>query len=503
MPNLAAIDVGSNAIRLTVGSVDRDQQLTILQNLRESVRLGQDVFSGGTISDVTLDKAADAFARFKDAIDRHGVNWTRAVGTSALREAMNRDIFLDRIMQRCGIEIAVIGTEEEARLIHLAVVEAVNLKNRTAILIDIGGGSAEVTLSSDGNILSTESYRMGAVRLLQVLEGKNQAERKFTQLVREYVDATRQRLKREIGDKKIKLCVGTGGNIETLGLLRKEFLDKDRDTVIAVDELDTIVRKLQSLTYEDRIGQLRLRPDRADVIVPAAIILQHIVKISGVTEVTIPKVGLKDGVLIDMKNELYGEKKHAYRDQVLAAALQVGRKYHFDEEHGLVVSRLAVKLFDETRALHNLSLDDRLLLEVAALLHDIGSFISMADHHKHTHYLISETPVVGLRPSQMAIVANVARYHRKSFPKPQHEPYRILPAKDRVLVSKLAAILRLGDAMDNEHAGKVRSFSIDFKKPKFIISLEGDDDLLLEKWALMKKAEMFEELFGLKVSVQD
>ncbi len=503
VPTLAAIDIGSNAIRLAIASVESDRKITPIENLREAVRLGHDAFSTAVICDATIEQTSEAFSRFKESIDLHGVSWSKALATSALREAMNRDKVLDRIAQASGIEVSVIGPEEEARLIHLAVSDKINLKNRTAMLVDIGGGSTEVTLVADGSIISTESYKMGAVRLLQVLEGKKQGERKFNQLVREYVDATRERLKREIGKKEIDLCVGTGGNIESLGILRKELLKKDRDTAIDVEDLDTLVRKLQALSYEERIQQLRLRPDRADVIVPASIILQHIVRVSGVKDVLVPKVGLKDGILLDMIGELYGEKKHAYRDQVLASALQVGRKYFFDEQHGANVARYAVQLFDQTRTIHNLTLEHRLILEVAALLHDIGNFISMTDHHKHSHYLLTATPVIGLSQSQMAILSNVARYHRKSFPKPAHDPFRVLSQKDRVLVSKLAAILRLADAMDNEHAGKVTSFAVEYRKPRMAIALKGDGDLLLEKWALMKKAEMFEEVFGVKVSVAD
>ena len=236
MPNLAAIDVGSNAIRLAISSVDGDRKLTSLENLREPVRLGQDVFSKGTISDETLQQSIEAFGRFKEAIDRNGVKWSRAVATSALREAMNRDMFIDRITQRCAIEIAVIEPEEEARLIYLAVASKINLKGKTAMLIDIGGGSTEVTLAADDSIVWSESYRMGAVRLLQLLEGRKHGEREFNQLVREYVESTQQRLRREIAGKKMNVCVGTGGNIETLGNLREELLGKDRDTVIAVDE---------------------------------------------------------------------------------------------------------------------------------------------------------------------------------------------------------------------------------------------------------------------------
>ena len=260
---------------------------------------------------------------------------------------------------------------------------------------------------------------------------------------------------------------------------------------------------LAYVSFEDRVSQLRLRPDRADVIVPASIVLHKILKLAGVEELIIPKVGLKDGLLIDMAQELYGEKRHPLRDQVMASALQLGKKYMFDEQHGTTVARFAVRLFDETRTLHNLTLEYRLLLEVAAVLHDIGGFINMAEHHKHTLYLLTATPVIGLTKEQMAIVANTARYHRKSQPKIQHDAFRVLPSKDRVVVSKLAALLRVADAMDNQHAAKVSEFSVEFRKPKFIISLKGEGDLLLEKWALLKKAQMFEEIFSVKVSVED
>jgi exopolyphosphatase/guanosine-5'-triphosphate,3'-diphosphate pyrophosphatase len=344
---------------------------------------------------------------------------------------------------------------------------------------------------------------MGSVRLLQVLEEKKHGERHFNQLVREYVDAAHRRIKKEIGNQKIDVCVGTGGNIEALGDLRKDLYGKEKNSLVTKEELDSLVKKLQSMTYEERVRELRLRPDRADVIVPASVVLQKIVKLAGVDEVLIPNVGLKDGLLVDMVQDLYGDKKHVHREQVVASAMQVGRKYTFDEQHGSIVARFAVKLFDETRTLHNLEPAARLLLEVAALLHDIGTFISANDHHKHTQYLLKATPLIGLNEDQMAIVGNVARYHRKSFPKVAHESYRVLSAKDRVVVSKLAAILRLADAMDNEHASKVSDFTVEFKKPRFIVGLKGDGDMLLEKWALANKAPLFEEVFSARVVVQE
>jgi len=503
MPTFAAIDVGTNALRLVIGNLDGEKNLTVAENLRDPVRLGQDVFTQGSISEETIERAIEAFVRFKGVIDQHGAKWVKAVATSATREAFNKELFLDRVAQASGIEIEVIGPEEEARLIHLAVADKVNLKGKLAMLVDIGGGSAEITLASNGNIISTESFRMGAVRLLQVLEEKKRGEKHFNQLVREYVDAAQRRIKKEIGDKRIELCVGTGGNIESLGQLRSEVFNKDRSNVASREELDGVVKKLQGLSFEERIQQLRLRPDRADVIVPAAIVLQKIIKLANVDEVVIPGVGLKDGLLLDLIDNLYGEQKHLHRNQVLASALQIGRKYAFDEQHGVTTAKFAVKLFDETRSMHNLTQEHRLLLEVAAMLHDIGQFVNITDHHKHALYLLTANPVIGLTQKQMAIVANVARYHRKSMPKPQHEEYAALSSKERVAVSKLAALLRLADAMDNEHATMVHDFEVEFRKPKFTVLLKGEGDLLLEKWALARKSAMFEEVYSVKFAVAE
>jgi exopolyphosphatase/guanosine-5'-triphosphate,3'-diphosphate pyrophosphatase len=300
MPVLASIDVGSNALRLAIGDVDSQQRITMLESLREPVRLGQDVFTNGSISEETMDQAVAAFEKFRHAIELRGASWTKAVATSAVREALNREIFVDRLASASGIDLVAIGPEEEARLIYLAVAERLNLKNKLAMLIDIGGGSTEITLAEHESIIVSESFRLGAVRLLNLFEEKKHGEAKFNQLIREYMDATQKRIKKELGSRKIELCVGTGGNIETLGDLRRSVLRKERDTELSDDDLDALVKKLLGMTYEQRIQELGLRPDRADVIVPASMVLQKIMRVAGVSEVVIPHVGLKDGVLTVM-----------------------------------------------------------------------------------------------------------------------------------------------------------------------------------------------------------
>jgi exopolyphosphatase/guanosine-5'-triphosphate,3'-diphosphate pyrophosphatase len=502
MPTIAAIDVGTNAIRLVIANVAADGSYQPVFNVRSPVRLGQDVFTKGVISAHTVDKMVETFNEFKEKLNAHAATDVKAVGTSALREATNRDAVLRAVQKGTGIEISIIGGEEEARLVHLAVKETVNLKNKVALLVDIGGGSVEVMLADDTTVLCTESYAMGSVRLLKILDEKAGEER-FNQLVTEYFDATQRRLEQEIGNQKIDVCVGTGGSIESIGELRKELFEKNSNQKVTAEELKALVKKLRGSSFEQRIQDLRLRPDRADVIVPAAIVLQKIVQQAGVTEVVIPGIGLKDGVLLELRNQIRDREKNLHREQVVESARRLGKKYFYDEKHAVTVAKLAVQIYDQTKAFHQMDDEARLILEAAGLLHDIGHYVNVANHHKHTFYLIQSSPLVGLTQLQTDLIANVARYHRKSPPKMQHTPYADLPTKYRLTISKLAAILRLADALDHEHASTVESVEVDYKRPRFRFRLKGKGDMLLEKWALVNKRDMFESVFDSNVVVED
>jgi len=217
----------------------------------------------------------------------------------------------------------------------------------------------------------------------------------------------------------------------------------------------------------------------------------------------IPGIGLKDGVLLELVTQIQDREKSFYRDQVIESARRLGKKYFFDEKHANKVAKLAVQIFDQTKPFHELDAEARLILEVAALLHDVGHYVNVANHHKHTFYLIQSSAIIGLPQLQLDLVANVARYHRKSPPKLQHKPYDDLAPKHRLTISKLAAILRLADALDHEHASTVESVEVDYKRPRFMFRLKGKGDMLLEKWALVNKRDLFESVFDSNVVVED
>jgi exopolyphosphatase/guanosine-5'-triphosphate,3'-diphosphate pyrophosphatase len=501
LPRLAAIDVGSNAMRLAIASVDDDGNMHMIHTDREPVRLGGDVFSKGEISDARLVEAMEAFLKFRKSTNEYKVKSVRAVGTSALREARNRDYCIRQIAKTTEITIDVISTEEEARFEYLAVSRAVKLQGKVALLVDVGGGSVEVSLVTENEIVATESFGIGTVRLLQMLDQRRQGERVFRQLAREYINVSGTRLRKAIGERRIDICIATGGNVETLGDLRVQLCDADDDRSITLADLDAILKQLQLRSYEERIKDFGLRKDRADVIIPAIIVLQTVAKEARVQEIEIPRVGVREGLLIDMARDLGRRSPPPDRTQLITSAKLLGRKYDYEAEHAQSVSRFAVGLFDATKRLHKLGPDERVLLEVAALLHDIGYYLGTTDHHKNTWYLINASPLVGVGESEKEIIALVTRYHTRSTPKPNHKEFMDLSPKRRRIVMMLAAILRLAEALDREHANKVRSFKLTIHRKKVTLTLRGEGDMLLEKWALNYGAKLFEKTFKKKMVI--
>ncbi len=325
----------------------------------------------------------------------------------------------------------------------------------------------------------------------------------FHKLVREYAEAARHRIDREIGSKKIDICVGTGGNIEEMGNLRQKLFKRDNDRAITLEELDKLVETLSRMKVEERMRKFKLKPDRADVILPASIVLQMIAHEAKIKEVVIPNVGLKDGVLWDMAYRLQENVHVSPREQVWTSALRLGEKYQFDAEHAKHVALHAGRLFDQSLVLHNLDEEYRLLLEIGALLHDIGHFINTVDHNKHGYYILKASPLIGLSEIQQNIVANIMLYHRKSTPSMEDDCFKALTPKDRLVVIKLSALMRLADGLDVSHTGRVKDVQLEQQKNTWKLKLQGDGDLMLERWTLEKRQKLFQDVFGVKLEMME
>ncbi|WP_437285082.1 Ppx/GppA phosphatase family protein [Sorangium sp. So ce406] len=536
MARLAAIDIGSNAIRLRIVDVDppalgafgagwdpalaagstgapdapRFHPFRDVHADRASVRLGHDVFTKGRLESGVIGAACEALRRFRSAMDAAKVDRYRAVATSAAREAQNGDLFVERAAREAGVHIEVIEGVEEARLVQIAVRERVPLGGRTALLVDIGGGSTELTLLRGREAVFSRSLPVGTVRMVETfLEDRRPMDAGHRRLIEEYVDRVMVEATREIVEllgegSGVDLLVGTGGNIETLADLCPVPSPSADGRAIDVAAMSRLLDELAPKTPEERAQIYGLRPDRADTIVPAATVLGRVARAFAQPLIVAPGVGLKEGVLVDLAHAHFlGPDFRGETAAVSDACTRLGRRYHFDEQHGALVARLAERLFDDLAPRHRLDQRDRILLRAAALLHDVGDFVRYEGHHKHSYYIIIHSDLMGLTPEERAIVANIARYHRKSPPSMDHDNFRALSRDARAKVKAMAAILRVADALDREHRAKVTEVSGRIDGDTLVIEVQGAEDRALEEWTVVAKAGMLRDAFGLEVRMVD
>ncbi|HEU4881162.1 MAG TPA: Ppx/GppA phosphatase family protein [Longimicrobium sp.] len=498
---VGGIDVGSNAIRFLAAEFTAPGKYQVLAESREPVRLGHEVFLSGKLARGAMEAAVQAIAVFRLQMEALGIRHYRAVATSATRESRNGEEFVARVRRETDIELEVITGSEEARLVYEAVKAQVPFGRKKWLLVDLGGGSVEVSLVDQATILWSESHTMGSVRLLEELAVSGEEPGRFQRLLEEY--AATLRIPVIAQQWNPAGLIATGGNIEALAKLVGANPGRGAVASLPLPELRGAIEKLSRLSFRQRVEQLGLREDRADVILPAAMVYERVATLAGVNAILVPAVGLKDGLLVDLVDDLTTHEAHEVRKekQAVAGAVALGKRYLFDEAHAAHVARLAGSLFDQLQKLHKLDAVDRRMLLAAAVLHDVGIFIGHKKHHKHSLYVISQSEIPEFTPREIAVIANVARYHRKGVPAVHHEPYTGLESEDRERVVKLASILRIADALDREHLQAVRGVKATAGKSKLTLELDGTGDLLLERWALRRKANLFTDAFGLEVEV--
>ena len=521
MPRFAALDLGSNALRLRIveahaSGAGREQLLLLpdqaspsfreVLSLRSPVRLGSEVFVTGKLASTSIGQACTALREFREAMDQAKVDAYRATATSAVREASNGQTLVERARREAGIELEVIEGVEEARLIQLAVVRRLGLADKRALLVDVGGGSTELTLLDKGESAWAISLPIGTVRLLETyLRGTKTVERGRQKLLFEGVDRALAEAVPQLRKLPFDIVVGTGGSVDTLvEICPLKGGHAGYPHAVEVPAMKSLLGKLFSMTTEQRRDAYGLRPDRADTIVPAGTIFLRVAEAFKSSAIVAPGVGLKEGILEELVDKYFDRwDKESETRTVIEACIRLGHRYGFDRAHGELVASFAAKLFDDMKSLHGFGERERLLLRAAAVLHDIGDYVRYDGHHKHSYYLIEHSDIMGLTPDERAIVANVARYHRKSPPDPSHPNFRDLDKEVRSKVRGLAAILRIADALDREHLGKVKSLHTEIEPSKRRLSLvvTGEEDRELEEWTVRAKSELLRDVYDLDVQI--
>jgi exopolyphosphatase/guanosine-5'-triphosphate,3'-diphosphate pyrophosphatase len=512
---IAAIDVGTNSIRLIIAEASPDGSYRILDDEKETARLGQGMEKTGQISVRRMEQSLLTLARMKSITDGFGVEAVRAIGTSAVREASNREEFLRLARERAGLNVEPITAEEEADLAHLSVAHAFDLQSLTAAVVDLGGGSMEVVLSSGGVVETIFSLPLGAVRLTEQFGGSDHCARDRYEDLRR---AVQRRLQRTIGKPPFlpQVMFGTGGTFTTLANMsihRNQATNGARSSRPGVrgyemkrSEVLHLMDTLRAAPPRARARIPGLSAERSEIIVAGATVVERVMKHLAVNRLVVHDGGIRDGLLLTMVRELFPSRQPVSTEPLdrMRAIRQFAASCGYEERHAEHVARLAGQIFDELAQYFPSTPGgwsdpgNRQLLEVAALLRDVGYLINYSKHHQHSYHLIIHSDLPGFSQREIELIANIARYHRRAAPKRTHPEFAALAKNDRELVRRLTAILRIADGLDRNRLQNVRRVHIRVGQGTACFVLEASEDPAVDIWGALRKARLFEKLFGIK-----
>ncbi len=503
---LAAIDIGARAIRLDVAEIGPDGQVRVLESMQQAVNLGRDTFGVGSIDRASIEACVAILRGFRHVMSEYGVtspDQIRAVATSSVREAANREAFLDRIYVATGLTVDVLEDAEIEHLIHLAIHDLCEhepgLMQGPVLLVEVGGGSTRVILTQDGYVVYSGAFKLGSLRIRETLDTDRTPADRLCGLLDQHILRTVNQMRESVPTKQAPTLIALAGDMENA--MRRLVPGWGPGDVARVKMARfKLAEKLVGMPPEKLMQEHHLPPQDAETAGQALLIYDRVARAFGVRDMLVTACSMRRGLLMKMAGIPGATTRFA--DQLAHSAVTLGRKYRFDERHSLQVASLALELFRELQAEHGLGPHHAVLLRTAAILHDIGAFVSNTGHHKHSMYLILNSELFGLTHRDNTMVALVARYHRRSEPKPTHPEYMALDRNSRMIVSKLAALLRVADALDRSHLQHARTVSFSREEQRFIITLTDVEDVTLERVAIKEKGNLFENMFGLQIALR-
>ena len=515
---IAAIDIGTNSIHMVIVKIEPSlPSFTVIAKEKDTVRLGDRDPSTGKLTPEAIERSLDTLRRCQDLANSLGAEQIIAVATSATREASNGEAFLRQVEAELGIVVNLISGQEEARRIYLGVLSGMDLQERPHIIIDIGGGSTELILADIHEARFLSSTKVGAVRLSKEFVTTDPISESELKILRAYVRGMLERpvdeIWRNLQLNEVPRMIGTSGTIETIAAIHaKEELGEVPEPLngyeISRKEIEKIVKKLAKMSYKERLNVSGISDRRAEIIVPGAVILLEAMTMLKLDSIVICERALREGMIVDwMLTRGLISSRLRYQDEVKKRnVLKIAHKYHVDLDYSERVAKFSLDIFDQLHGvLHNWSAAEKELLWSAAILHNSGVHVSHSSHHKHSYYLIRNAELLGFTELELELIANIARYHRKSKPKKKHQPYNDLPHKHyQLIVRQLSAILRLAVALERRNKGAIAAVNCDYDSDKRILHFqlqpaELGDRCSLELWNLSYKKELFEEEFNVEL----
>jgi exopolyphosphatase/guanosine-5'-triphosphate,3'-diphosphate pyrophosphatase len=505
---IAAIDIGTNSIHMIVVQVRPDLSFEVIDREKDMVRLGAGGLDGRSLTETATASALQTLSKFKRLAESHKVDEIIAAATSATREADNGGDFIDEVARSTGIQIRIIPGAEEARLIHLAAGYGVDIGSSTACVIDIGGGSVEVTLGTATHLAAGRSFKTGVIRLTERYAKSDPLSGRDERRLDKHINQQMGTYLSEVAGRGFDRVVGTSGTILSLGSLALQqdgrVVAEVRNQRVAAKAIRRLRKRLVEANLDERLHMPGLDPRRADLSVAGAVLLDTILRRLGAEDITLCDLALREGLILDYihRNSARIRKAERYPDVRRRSIIELGERCGYWPEHAHQVARLALSIFDQTRSAHGLGDREREWLEYGALLHDVGVHISYERHHRHSYYLIKNGDLRGFEPQEKDVIALLARYHRQSTPRKSHEGYRSLDGKLRKTVKRLSAMVRLAEGLDRSHAQAVAALDFYPRSDHYLARLRTTGDAELEVWAAHRHVQPLEEMLGKPVRFQ-
>jgi exopolyphosphatase/guanosine-5'-triphosphate,3'-diphosphate pyrophosphatase len=505
---IAVIDIGSNSVRLLVAELIEKINYRILLEEKDNIRLGREVFDKGEFGTRSRTSLVRTIEKYKKIITDYDVDHVRAVATAAFREAANSNEFANYISKHTDLKIEVISGAEEGRLIFLGVSSNFELSDKRALCIDIGGGSCEIIIGSPEKIDFNKSFLLGSTRLTKYFLKSNPVKPFEITMLDEYLEDFLKKIKQTKELPQFDIIIGTGGSLNNITAVVHKMSGleaKDLFREVSLSEVKSLNSFFEEKTYRQRLKLPGLEQSRADIILAAGKVIEKIMEFYEVNKFTSLDKGLKDGLMIDTINRLGIIFPYQKNSELLIKhrIWEIGNRFNFEEKHAENVTELSNRLFDKLKDKLDFDAKWKEYLWPAAMLHDIGYHIGHSGHHKHSMYMIENSELVGYDEREKKIIANIARYHRKSLPKKSHESFCELDKASQQIVSKMASVLRIADALDRSHLENIHDFTIENGKNTLKIKVDAPEKkLFFEIQGVSKKGDMFEDVFDKKIVLE-
>ena len=507
MPRYAAVDIGSNSVRMLAAETSPGMPTNVLAAERQVTRLGAGVFLDGRIPAETIQFVCENLARMAQVYRKLDVIGVRAVATSAVRDASNQHEFIEKASKALDTPVEIISGAEEARLIHLGVQASWPQPGKKVLLVDVGGGSAELILSNDGELSEAFSKPLGAVRLSEVFLKSDPPSPLELHRMNESIEEKLATPVRRIGKGPFDRVIATSATaaaivcaINRVGRSRRDEADRLKASAAAVRKFYRLVSRLDLAARRKIQG---IGPRRAELIVSGAAVFLKVLELFQRPALHYSAAGVRDGIIADLMARGVGRELSMLNRDQRQAVEQMARRYGVDIRHARKVSDIAHRLFEALHQVHRLAPELGKLLEASAYLHDIGHFVSDTGHHKHSYYLVAHSDMPGFTDYERHMIAMLCRYHRKSLPMVRHTPFQTFDAESRRALTLLTPLLRIADSLDRSHEQRVAGIDVQVKNGSMTVALESAADLDLELWAVERVADAFRETYQMSISLTE